>query len=131
MFQFEYKISQYVTRISHASLTHTARKAIQLDCNENSNTNTGTIMNIESESGLRVLAVNLLGRFLRNPDNNIRYVALNTLCDVVEKDVTAVNRHRQTVVMLKDPDVSIRRRAMELIRELVNQTTYVFSYVRC
>jgi AP-1 complex subunit gamma-1 len=81
-----------------------------------------TIMNIESESGLRVLAVNLLGRFLRNPDNNIRYVALNTLCDVVDKDVTAVNRHRQTVVeCLKDPDVSIRRRAMELIRELVNR----------
>ncbi len=31
-----------------------------------------TIMSVEAESGLRVLAVNLLGRFLINKDNNIR-----------------------------------------------------------
>jgi AP-1 complex subunit gamma-1 len=31
-------------------------------------------MTVESESGLKVLAVNILGRFLLNRDNNIRYV---------------------------------------------------------
>jgi AP-1 complex subunit gamma-1 len=31
-----------------------------------------TIMTIEAETGLRVLAVNILGRFLLNRDNNIR-----------------------------------------------------------
>lgn len=31
-----------------------------------------TIMEVPSESGLRVLAVNILGKFLSNRDNNIR-----------------------------------------------------------
>ena len=101
-----------------------------------------TIMGIESEDGLRVLAVNILGRFLLNRDNNIRYVALNTLgrCIVEQKQsgddegivtdteeatnaMSALQRHRTTVVdCLKDPDVSIRQRALELIYHLVNET---------
>jgi Adaptin N terminal region len=55
---------------------------------------TQTIMGVESISGLRVLAVNILGRFLANKDNNIRYVALNTLSKVVGVDtqVGALNK---------------------------------------
>lgn len=57
-----------------------------------------TIMSIEAEGGLRVLAVNILGRFLLNRDNNIRYVALNTLCKAVQSDTKAIQRHRNLVV---------------------------------
>jgi len=101
-----------------------------------------TVMGVESEDGLRVLAVNILGRFLLNRDNNIRYVALNTLskciveqkqsgrADMIETEgetansaMSALQRHRTTVVeCLKDPDVSIRQRALELIYHLVNET---------
>jgi AP-1 complex subunit gamma-1 len=79
------------------------------------------IMTVESEPGLKVLAVNILGRFLLNRDNNIRYVALNSLSNVVSEDIAAVQRHRATILdCLKDPDVSIRQRALELTYQLVN-----------
>ena len=79
-----------------------------------------TIMTIEAESGLRLLAINILGRFLLNRDNNIRYVALNTLSRALRGDLGAVQRHRSTILQcLKDPDVSIRRRALELTYKLV------------
>lgn len=79
-----------------------------------------TIMSIEAENGLRVVAINILGRFLLNRDNNIRYVALNTLCKVVDRDAQAIHRHRNTIVdCLKDADISIRRRALDLIYALV------------
>eukprot|EP01105_Mastigella_eilhardi_P007130 TRINITY_DN1857_c0_g2_i1.p1 TRINITY_DN1857_c0_g2~~TRINITY_DN1857_c0_g2_i1.p1 ORF type:complete len:850 (+),score=217.52 TRINITY_DN1857_c0_g2_i1:99-2648(+) len=82
-----------------------------------------TIMGIASESGLRILAVNILGRFLANKDNNIRYVALNTLHKIVDIDTPLVQRHRNTIVdCLKDPDISIKRRALDLTYALVNES---------
>lgn len=57
-----------------------------------------SIMDIKSESSLRVLAVNILGRFLLNNDKNIRYVALNTLLRTVTAETSAVQRHRTTIL---------------------------------
>ena len=76
---------------------------------------------VESVGGLRVLAVNVLGRFLADKDNNVRYVALNALAKVVGNDAQAVQRHRRTIVeCVKDGDVTIRRSALNLVYSLVN-----------
>ncbi|KAG6847819.1 AP-1 complex subunit gamma-1 [Blastosporella zonata] len=68
------------------------------------------------------MAINILGKFLSNRDNNIRYVALNTLNKVVSMDTNAVQRHRNIILdCLRDGDISIRRRALELSYALINE----------
>ncbi|KAF8733084.1 hypothetical protein HU200_015448 [Digitaria exilis] len=113
--------SEYINDILAQVATKTesnknAGNAILYECVE-------TIMGIEATSGLRVLAINILGRFLSNRDNNIRYVALNMLMKAISVDTQAVQRHRATILeCVKDADVSIRKRALELVYLLVNDT---------
>jgi AP-1 complex subunit gamma-1 len=86
-------------------------------------TNTESSMGTPSEGGLRVLAINILGKFLGNRDNNIRYVALETLNKTVNIDTQAVQRHRNIIMdCLRDGDISIRRRALELSFALINES---------
>ncbi|KAI3423314.1 uncharacterized protein J3R85_011039, partial [Psidium guajava] len=93
-----------------------AGNAILYECVE-------TIMSIEDNGGLRVLAINILGRFLSNRDNNIRYVALNMLMKAISVDAQAVQRHRATILeCVKDSDASIRKRALELVYMLINES---------
>jgi AP-1 complex subunit gamma-1 len=57
-----------------------------------------TIMMIEASQGLRVLGINILGRFLVNKENNIRFIALKNLYQVVNVDYNAVQRHKATIL---------------------------------
>merc|ERR1712087_304217 len=81
-----------------------------------------TIMSIDEQTSLHVLAINILGRFLVNRDNNVRYVALNALCNAVTSNTDAIQRHRNTIVeCLKDADLTIRKRSLDLIYALTNK----------
>ena len=63
--QFSYMLhfSQVATKTES---NKNAGNAILYECVE-------TIMSVEDNGGLRVLAINILGRFLSNRDNNIRF----------------------------------------------------------
>ena len=37
-----------------------------------------TVLEIEADTGLRVMAINILGKFLSNKDNNIRYTLMSS-----------------------------------------------------
>ncbi|CAG85446.2 DEHA2B11286p [Debaryomyces hansenii CBS767] len=81
-----------------------------------------TIFAIQSDQSLKILGVNLLGKFLSTKDNNTRYVALDTLLTVINIEPLAVQRHRTTIVnCLSDGDISIRRRALELSFAILNE----------
>ena len=59
---------------------------------------------------------------LSSSQNFFRYVALNTLNKVVSMDTNAVQRHRNIILdCLRDGDISIRRRALELSYALINE----------
>lgn len=82
-----------------------------------------TIFYINSDQSLKILGINLLGKFLSTKDNNTRYVALNTLLTVINFEPNAVQRHRAIIVScLTDGDISIRRRALELSFAILNDS---------
>uniref|UniRef100_A0A0E0NMF0 AP-1 complex subunit gamma n=1 Tax=Oryza rufipogon TaxID=4529 RepID=A0A0E0NMF0_ORYRU len=59
----------------------------------------------------------------KNAANAILYVALNMLMRAITVDTQAVQRHRTTILeCVKDADASIRKRALELVFLLVNDT---------
>ncbi|ANQ09518.1 Adapter-related protein complex 1 gamma 2 subunit [Plasmodium coatneyi] len=81
-----------------------------------------TITYISTDPGLIVLAVNVLGKFLQNPDNNIRYVGLCTLQKLLKKDPKTLHIYRNTIIeCLKDQDISIRKKALDVAFALITK----------
>lgn len=79
----------------------------------------------DQDSRLLVEIANLLGRFLDDRDTNLRYIALDTLSRLAftehEIVVDAIRRKQNTILLaLKDPDISIRRRALDLLYSMCN-----------
>lgn len=67
------------------------------------------------------MGINILGRFLMNRENNVRYVALQALKQVVDIDYNAVKRHQATITdCLKDHDLVIKKQALDLLYSITN-----------
>lgn len=82
-----------------------------------------TIIKIEGNPGLKTLGSNILGKFLAHKDNNYKYIALNTLQEVAKTDLNSVQKHKATILeCLKDNDVSVKRRALDLTYVIINQS---------
>ncbi|KAI5959027.1 APL4 [Candida margitis] len=113
---FSEEINDILTQVvSNLDSGKNAANAILYECVK-------TIFAIQSDQSLKILGVNILGKFLATKDNNTRYVALDTLLSIVNIEPLAVQRHRSTIVnCLTDGDISIRRRALELSFGIINE----------
>ncbi|OIR58447.1 MAG: AP-1 complex subunit gamma-1 [Amphiamblys sp. WSBS2006] len=79
-----------------------------------------TIMEIDAEYSLRTMAINILGRLLKSPDNMTRYVSLNMFEKAVRvkrnRQISSVQRHRETIsACLRDGDSAIRKKAAGIL----------------
>lgn len=58
---------------------------------------------------------------LTNKDNNYKYISLRTLQSVARTDLISVQKHKNTIIeCMKDPDISIQRRALDLVYLIIN-----------
>lgn len=82
-----------------------------------------TINGIEADTALKSLSSTILGKLLVNRDSNYKYIALNTLREVVKLDLATVQKHKNTILeCLKDNDISIKRRALDLTYLIINSS---------
>ena len=112
-----------------------------ISTNTSSNKNTGnavlyelarTIIVIDSNVGLKSLGSTILGKFLTHKDNNYKYIALNTLQEVARTDIVSVQKHKGTILdCLKDSDISIKRRALDLIYLIINNSNIKLIVKEC
>jgi AP-1 complex subunit gamma-1 len=103
-----------------------------ISTNTDANKNTGnavlyelvrTIISIDANSGLKSLGSTILGKFLGHKDNNYKYIALNTLQEVAKTDLNSVQKHKTVILeCLKDTDISIKRRSLDLVYLIINST---------
>lgn len=78
-----------------------------------------TIVSVQTDPSLRVLAVEICGRFLVHKDPTVRYIALQELTTIIDADGTGVLEHvdgleDKVFASMREADPTVRKRAMEL-----------------
>ncbi|BFU19466.1 gamma-adaptin, putative [Entamoeba histolytica HM-1:IMSS-B] len=85
-----------------------------------------TILSIEADETLLHNAVDVLIKLLNGKDSNFKYVALEYLQYLLEFVGTSIQKHKSVIVeCLKDRDHAIRKRALDLVYSLVNESNVV------
>jgi AP-2 complex subunit alpha len=79
------------------------------------------------DKGVLVTATQILGKYLCERDTNLRYLSLDTMSRMAYSQhnevIVNIRKHQDTILLaLKDPDISIRRRALDLLYSMCNKT---------
>ncbi len=78
-----------------------------------------------SVTDLHGSAIGILGRFISVREPNIRYLGLETMSRMaaIPESLPSVKRHLSTIqISLKDTDISIRKRALDLLYVMCDKT---------
>ncbi|TPX34582.1 hypothetical protein SmJEL517_g02852 [Synchytrium microbalum] len=82
-------------------------------------------IHIDPESDLVTQSAVQLGRFISSKETNIRYLGLETMAHLAgfADSLDAIKKHQDTVIQsLKDKDISVRRRALDLLYSMCDHT---------
>lgn len=83
-------------------------------------------IHVDMDSDLTGKAVTLLGRYISSKETNARYLGLETMSRLVRRsDLHDALRQHQSMVsqLLKDRDISVRRRALDLLYSMCDQAS--------
>lgn len=82
-------------------------------------------IHVDPESQTVAAASKLLGRFILAKETNVRYLGLDAMAHLaaVSESLAPVKRHQDTVILsLKDRDISVRRRGLDLLYSMCDST---------
>jgi AP-2 complex subunit alpha len=82
-------------------------------------------IHLDAESSIVALSANLLGRFILSRETNVRYLGMDTMAHLAARSesLEPVKKHQETVILsLKDRDISVRRRALDLLYSMCDNS---------
>jgi len=84
-----------------------------------------TAIHLDTESAVVAKAAVLLGRFILSRETNVRYLGLDTMAHLAgaAESLEAIKMHQDTIILsLRDKDISVRRRALDLLYSMCDVT---------
>ncbi|WFD44680.1 hypothetical protein MPSI1_003350 [Malassezia psittaci] len=126
------KILRIATTTSFSDMQHrNAYHAIQLEA-------TRLALHLDTRSPVSIRAVTQLGNWLTASETNARYLALEVMAQLALKlpTLAPIQAHRSRILAaLRDDDISVRRRALEVVYTLCDQlnvnevVAYLLNYL--